>query len=111
MITRKKRSYLEGKVVSVKTFSALRSDSFCEHFGVCGGCKWQHLSYAAQLQFKQKQVEEALKRIGKVTDAEFLPIISSEQTQYYRNKLEFTFSDKRWLTKEEFQNNDGMGGW
>lgn len=108
MITRNKKSFLEGKVISVKSYSALRTDSFCEHFGVCGGCKWQHLTYVGQLQFKQKQVEETLKRIGKVNDFEMMSILASELTQYYRNKLEFTFSNKCWLTKEEFQNKNGM---
>ncbi|MEO5571541.1 MAG: 23S rRNA (uracil(1939)-C(5))-methyltransferase RlmD [Bacteroidia bacterium] len=108
-ITKKKKSYLEGKVITTTVFSELRSQPFCEHFGTCGGCKWQHLDYNSQLTFKQKQVEEALKRIGKAEGVEFLPILPSENTQHYRNKLEFTFSNKRWLTKEEFQNETGMG--
>lgn len=109
MITRQKKSYLEGRVISVKTFSLLRTDSFCEHFGTCGGCKWQHLNYDAQLSFKQKQVEEALRRIGRVHDFDMLPIIGSEKTTEYRNKLEFTFSNKRWLTREEMELQTGMG--
>lgn len=108
-ITRKKRSYVEAKIIEIKVFSPLRTIPFCEHFGVCGGCKWQHLAYEAQIQFKQKQAEEALRRIGQVTEGIFLPILPSANTQYYRNKLEYTFSDKRWLTTEEFQNNIGMG--
>lgn len=108
-ITKKKKSYLEGKVITTTVFSELRSQPFCEHFGTCGGCKWQHLDYNSQLTFKQKQVEEALKRIGKAEGVEFLPILPSENTQHYRNKLEFTFSNKRWLTKEEFQNETGRG--
>ncbi|HKR04327.1 MAG TPA: 23S rRNA (uracil(1939)-C(5))-methyltransferase RlmD [Bacteroidia bacterium] len=109
LITKKKKSYLEGKVISIKTFSQLRTEPFCEHFGTCGGCKWQHLDYDAQLQFKQKQVDDALKRIGRVNGFEMLPILGSENKKYYRNKLEYTFSNKRWLTKEEFQNGNGMG--
>lgn len=108
-ITRKKRSYVEAKIIATKVRSPLRTTPFCQHFEVCGGCKWQHLEYEAQIQFKQKQAEEALRRIGKVTEGMFLPILPSANTQYYRNKLEYTFSDKRWLTTEEFQNNTGMG--
>ena len=76
-------------------------DPFCEHFGVCGGCKWQHLPYEEQLRFKQQQVVDALTRIGHVTPREVRPILGSEQTTHYRNKLEFTFSNRRWLTAEE----------
>jgi 23S rRNA (uracil1939-C5)-methyltransferase len=109
LITKKKKSYFEGRVVAVKTFSPLRTEPFCEHFGTCGGCKWQHLNYDAQLQFKRKQVEESIKRIGRIPHFELLPILGSKHTQHYRNKLEYTFSNKRWLTKEEFQNGEGMG--
>ena len=81
--------------------SPLRTEPFCSHFGVCGGCKWQCLSYEEQLKYKQKQVFDNLTRIGKVELPEFRPILGSEKTRFYRNKLEFTFSNKRWLTEEE----------
>ena len=81
--------------------SPLRVEPFCRHFGVCGGCKWQCLAYEEQLRYKQKQVYDNLSRIGKVELPEFRPILGSEKTRFYRNKLEFTFSNKRWLTEEE----------
>jgi 23S rRNA (uracil1939-C5)-methyltransferase len=100
-LSRKKNNYAEGKVVYFHQYSPVRISPFCEHFGVCGGCKWQHLPYAEQLRFKQKQVVDNLMRIGKVPIGETLPIIGSPKTTHYRNKLEFTFSNKRWLTEEE----------
>lgn len=98
-LTRKKSSYAEGEAIHFHQYSPLRTEPFCEHFGICGGCKWQHLSYEAQLKFKQKQVEDALRRLAKVTLPDIEPILGSEKTAYYRNKLEFTFSNKKWLTK------------
>jgi 23S rRNA (uracil1939-C5)-methyltransferase len=100
-LTRKRNNYAEGKVVNFRQYSPVRSTPFCEHFGVCGGCKWQHLPYEEQLRYKQKQVFDNLKRIGKIDIEESLPIIGSEKTLYYRNKLEYTFSNKRWLTESE----------
>lgn len=100
-ITRKKKSYAEGKAVYFHTLSDKRSIPFCEHFGICGGCKWQHLPYKEQLKYKHKQVTDNLTRIGKVELQEVLPILGSEKTSYYRNKLEFTFSNKKWLTESE----------
>ncbi len=100
-LTRKKKSFAEGRVVRFHSYSDKRVEPFCEHFGVCGGCKWQHLPYEEQLKFKQQQVKDNLERIGKVELPEFSPIMGAPQTTYYRNKLEFTFSDKRWLTDEE----------
>lgn len=79
----------------------MRAEPFCQHYGVCGGCKWQCLSYQDQIRYKQKQVYDNLTRIGKVELPEFMPILGSEKTMFYRNKLEFTFSNKRWLTEEE----------
>ena len=79
----------------------MRVEPFCQHYGVCGGCKWQCLSYEDQIRYKQKQVFDNLTRIGKVELPEFRPILGSEKTRFYRNKLEFTFSNKRWLTEEE----------
>lgn len=100
-LTRKKNSYAEGRVTAYHKYSSLRATPFCEHFGICGGCKWQHLPYDEQLLFKQKQVTDNLTRIGKVAVNETLPILGSDKTAFYRNKLEFTFSNKRWLTEEE----------
>ena len=92
---------MEGIVTHTHRFSALRIAPACTHFGICGGCKWQCLSYEEQLKYKQKQVFDNLTRIGKVELPEFRPILGSEKTRFYRNKLEFTFSNKRWLTEEE----------
>ena len=100
-LTRKKKSFAEGRITRFHSYSDKRVEPFCEHFGVCGGCKWQHLPYEEQLRFKQQQVQDHLERIGKVELPEFLPIMGAPQTTFYRNKLEFTFSDKRWLTDEE----------
>lgn len=98
---KKKSSYAEGKVVRFESFSEKRADAFCEHFGICGGCKWQILPYSEQLKYKQKQVEDNLTRIGKVELPEISPILGAPETTFYRNKLEFTFSNKRWLTEQE----------
>lgn len=95
---RKKKSFAEGRLVSVKEPSEHRVVPFCPHFGTCGGCKWQHMDYNAQLVFKQQYVENALRRLGKVDTSSLEDILPSEKTDYYRNKLEFTFSNKRWLT-------------
>ena len=100
---RKKHSYAEAVAVKFHEYSPLRSEPFCKHFGVCGGCKWQCLKYEEQLRYKQKQVTDNLTRIGKVELPEISPILGSEQTREYRNKLEFTFSNKRWLTQEEVE--------
>lgn len=100
-LKRKKNHYAEAVAVKFYEKSALRAEPFCAHYGVCGGCKWQCLSYAEQIRYKQKQVYDNLSRIGKVDLPEFLPIIGSDKTRFYRNKLEFTFSNKRWLTEEE----------
>jgi 23S rRNA (uracil1939-C5)-methyltransferase len=101
MIYRKKKSFMEGRLINITTPSPDRAIPFCEHFGVCGGCKWQNMSYEAQLIFKQNQVEDALKRLGKIKLPEISKIIPSPVSKYYRNKLEFTFSNNRWLTNEE----------
>lgn len=100
-IKRKKNSYMEGVAVKFHKYSELRAQPFCEHYGVCGGCKWQCLKYEEQLKAKQQQVVDNLTRIGKVELPEISPILGSEKTQFYRNKLEFGFSDKKWLTEEE----------
>lgn len=102
-VKRKKNHYAEAVAVKFHEKSPLRTEPFCSHFGVCGGCKWQCLSYEEQLKYKQKQVFDNLTRIGKMELPEFRPILGSEKTRFYRNKLEFTFSNKRWLTEEEVQ--------
>ncbi len=101
MITRKKNSYAEGHVVTLKTPSPNRLEAKCEHFGYCGGCKWQHMNYETQLLFKQKTVSDALTRIGHLDISTLKPIFGNKESYYYRNKLEFSFSDKKWLTNEE----------
>ncbi|MFV0345703.1 MAG: 23S rRNA (uracil(1939)-C(5))-methyltransferase RlmD [Bacteroidales bacterium] len=100
-ITKSRKQYMEGRVVSFQKLSDDRVDAFCEHFGVCGGCKWQYLPYDKQLYFKHKQVKDNLERIGKIELPEINPILASAETTFYRNKLEFTFSNKRWMTEEE----------
>ena len=100
-IRNKRRRFMEGVVVNYVKRSALRSEPFCEHFGVCGGCKWQNLPYEEQLRFKTEQVHDQLSRIGKIALPEVRPCLGSAKQMFYRNKLEFTFADKRWLTYEE----------
>lgn len=100
-VTRKKNHYCEAVISKIHTYSPLRVEPFCPHFGICGGCKWQNLSYDKQLEYKQKQVVDNLTRIGKVELPPISPILGSEKQTYYRNKLEFGFSNKRWLTQEE----------
>lgn len=99
--TKKKRSYFEGSVLRFHEYSADRIKPCCVHFGVCGGCKWQHLPYNLQLYYKEKQVRETLLRIGKVPLPVIEPIAGSDDAYFYRNKLEYAFSDRRWLTREE----------
>lgn len=100
-IRRKKHSYAEAEVIKFHKYSDKRSKPFCQHFGVCGGCKWQCLPYDEQIRYKQKQIHDNLTRIGKVELPEFMPILGSKHQTHYRNKLEFGFSNKRWLTQEE----------
>lgn len=100
-IFKKKKSFLEGKIIKIETPSQYRKESFCEHFGICGGCKWQLLPYSMQLEAKQKQVTDQLTRIGHLNIPTCLPIIGSDKTEYYRNKLEFSASNKRWILEEE----------
>ncbi len=97
----KRRRYMEGFVVRCLRRSPLRVEPFCEHFGVCGGCRWQNLPYEEQLRFKTDQVRDQLTRIGKIELPGIRPCLGSAQTRFYRNKLEFTFADRRWLTREE----------
>ena len=100
-IRRKKHSFAEGEVVRFIKYSNVRAIPFCQHFGVCGGCKWQNLPYSEQLKFKQQQVKDQLTRIGKIELPEFHPILGSVKTQEYRNKLDYGCANKRYLTKEE----------
>ena len=102
-IRRKKHSFAEGEVVRFIEYSNVRATPFCQHFGVCGGCKWQNLPYKEQLKFKQQQVFDQLTRIGKIELPEFRPILGSVKTQEYRNKLDFGCANKRWLTSEQLK--------
>ena len=100
-ITKKKHSFMEGRVERISSYSKVRETPMCEHFGICGGCKWQNLPYEEQLKAKQQQVFDQLTRIGKVELPPFQPILGSVKTKEYRNKLEFGCANKRWYTKEE----------
>jgi 23S rRNA (uracil1939-C5)-methyltransferase len=103
LVEKDKKSYAEARLWNMIEKSPLRVPTFCKHFGNCGGCKWQDLEYTQQLVFKQKQVNDALQRIGKVELPEIDTILPSAETKFYRNKLEYTFSERRWLTKEEME--------
>ena len=102
-IVKKKKDFWDGYAIKYHKLSDERVEPFCEHFNVCGGCRWQHLAYGSQVYYKEKVVREVLQRIAKVKPKEFLPIVRGAKTTYYRNKLEYAFSNKRWLTKEEIQ--------
>lgn len=114
-LKKKKRSYAEGYITSYINPSNIRQQPHCEHFGLCGGCRWQHLPYSFQLKCKQQQVKDALERIAKINIPEILPIIGSQNIWEYRNKMEYTFSNKMWLTfeqmksEENFPNRDAAG--
>ena len=94
-VTKKKSAYLEARAIRFHEYSKDRTEPVCEHFGTCGGCKWQMLPYSQQLAYKQKQVVDNLTRIGKIELPDITPILGSESTEFYRNKLEFTFSNKK----------------
>lgn len=100
-LTKIKSSFLEGRVTAVKQYSSTRSEPFCVHFGLCGGCSWQHIQYETQLLYKQKQVVDNLERIGGLELPAINTIIPSSKTRFYRNKLDYTFSAQRWLSFEE----------
>lgn len=102
-VTKKREKYMEGRVVAIQKASPDRIEAFCQHFDLCGGCKWQYLPYEKQLFYKQKQVVDQLTRIGKVNIPKLHPIKGSERTVFYRNKLEYTFSNRRWLSEEEIR--------
>jgi 23S rRNA (uracil1939-C5)-methyltransferase len=108
-VIRKRKKYLEGIVIRFHEYSTERIKPECDYFGVCGGCKWQHLPYDRQLYYKEKQVRDNLTRIGKIALPEIKPIIGSSEIFRYRNKLEYTFSDKRWRMSEEIASGDKFG--
>jgi len=107
-ITNRKKQYREAVAEHIHELSAVRTEPFCEHFGTCGGCKWQHIRYDEQLRFKHQQVVDHLTRIGKVDLPPILPILAAHPTQYYRNKLEFTCAEGRWLTRAEVSTDGDM---
>ena len=100
-VRKKKHHYCEAEVIRFIKYSDKRQKPMCEHFGICGGCKWQNLPYEEQLKAKQQQVYDQLVRIGHFEIPEISPIIASDKTRYYRNKLEYTFSSKRWVENKE----------
>ncbi|MFK8266313.1 23S rRNA (uracil(1939)-C(5))-methyltransferase RlmD [Capnocytophaga cynodegmi] len=106
--TKKRNAYYEGFVIKLHKSSERRTEPVCEHFGCCGGCKWQNMSYEHQLFYKQKEVENNLKRLGKIELPEIQPILGSEKIYFYRNKMEFSFSDTRWLTPEEIKDSESI---
>ncbi|MDX2172708.1 MAG: 23S rRNA (uracil(1939)-C(5))-methyltransferase RlmD [Bacteroidota bacterium] len=108
MVHRKKNSFAEGKVHQLITPSSFRNAPKCEYFGTCGGCKWQNFSYTKQLEFKHKYVFDAFTRIGKLEFPEINPILGNAHQYYYRNKLEFSFSNKKWLTNEQIKNDEAI---
>ncbi|TXI69562.1 MAG: 23S rRNA (uracil(1939)-C(5))-methyltransferase RlmD [Cyclobacteriaceae bacterium] len=108
-LTKIKSNFLEGKVTTIQKLSPLRSTPFCEHFGLCGGCTWQHINYETQLKYKQQQVVDNLERLGGLTLPTISPILGSAQTQHYRNKLDYTFTAGRWLTFEEIDEKKKLG--
>ena len=101
--TKRRKSYYQGTAVQFHKFSDKRTEPVCQHFGTCGGCKWQNMDYKFQLQYKQNEVENNLRRLGKIELPEVTPILGSEDIYFYRNKMEFSFSDSRWLTMDEIQ--------
>ena len=101
LVHKKRRSFLEGKPIKFHSFSERRREPKCQHFGLCGGCKWQFMNYQDQLEFKQKEVVDALSRLGGIELPEVLPILACEEEFYYRNKMDFAFTNKRWITEQE----------
>jgi len=106
---KKRKAYYEGKAVKFHEYSEHRVEPICEHFGVCGGCKWQNMKYSQQLYYKQNEVLNHLLRIGKIELPEFEPILGSEKQFFYRNKMEFSFSNSRWLTEKEIGSTEDLG--
>ncbi len=111
----KRKGMFITKVLTVSSFSPDRTQPFCSHFGICGGCKWQHMTYEAQLRYKEKRVRDAYRRIGELDETLIQPIVGAPLQTYYRNKMEFTASDRRWLSEDEMkhqdtiENKDGIG--
>ena len=105
-ITKKRKSYYEGKAISFSNLSNKRVQAKCEFFGTCGGCKWQYMGYEHQLFYKQKEVENNLKRIGKIDLPNISPILGAKEQYYYRNKMEFSFSDSKWLTLDQIKSDE-----
>ncbi|MGL2965769.1 23S rRNA (uracil(1939)-C(5))-methyltransferase RlmD [Flavobacterium sp. XGLA_31] len=105
---KKRKAYFEGKAIKFHSYSEHRTTPVCEHFGACGGCKWQNMKYDRQLFYKNQEVQNNLKRIGKIELPDFEPILGSEKQFFYRNKMEFGFSDTRWLTEKEIQSGDDL---
>jgi 23S rRNA (uracil1939-C5)-methyltransferase len=105
---KKRKSYYEGKAVRFHEFSKHRTEPVCQHFGVCGGCKWQNMKYEQQLYYKQNEVKNHLQRIGKIEIPEFEPILGSVQQFFYRNKMEFGFSNARWMTEQELDSTEEL---
>jgi 23S rRNA (uracil1939-C5)-methyltransferase len=106
---KKRKAYYEGKAVKFHEYSQHRVEPICEHFGVCGGCKWQNMNYSQQLHYKQNEVYNHLLRIGKIELPEFEPILGSQKQFFYRNKMEFSFSNSRWLTEKEIDSDEDLG--
>jgi 23S rRNA (uracil1939-C5)-methyltransferase len=106
---KKRKAYYEGKAVKFHELSEHRIEPICDHFGVCGGCKWQNMKYSQQLYYKQNEVKNHLQRIGKVELPEFETILGSEKQFFYRNKMEFSFSNSRWLTEKEIESTEDLG--
>lgn len=107
-IVKKRKRYLEGRIIRIHQYSGKRTDAFCRHFGTCGGCRWQNMKYEEQLFYKRKQVIDGITRIGRIPEPEILPILPSPSTTFYRNKLEFTFSNHRWLTDDDMKEGSSL---
>ena len=107
-VRKKRKSYLEGDIIKYHKYSSKRTDPKCSHFELCGGCSWQNMDYEEQLKYKDKEVNENLSRIGRIKSHKKLPIIKSSKRYYYRNKMEFSFSNSRWITEKEIRENDDI---
>ena len=106
---KQRKGYYEGKAIAFHSYSDKRTEPVCEHFGTCGGCKWQHMDYTHQLHYKEKEVINNLIRIGHLELPEITPILGSKEQYFYRNKMEFSFSDSRWLTVKEIASTEDLG--
>ena len=103
LTTKQRKSYYQGKITEFHKYSEIRTQPKCEHFGVCGGCKWQHITYSEQLKFKEEEVKNNLVRIGNLKLPKITPIKGAINSYFYRNKMEYSFSDSRWLSVEEIK--------